>query len=118
MSASMCAERHIDPSIMIFCVVMLSQGAISEHARQSVRPTVSVLACLAGLAVVLFTYQLIAVVGYIADGPRISLNRNNLDFYWWSARVVETIVVLSVAVWVAYVLRDRRRTGRLGVERC
>jgi Spirocyclase AveC-like len=73
-------------------------------------------ALLAGFAVLLFAYQAIAWVGYLADGPRISVNHHSRDFDWWSARVVESIVVLSVVGWVIYVVRERRRTGRLGAD--
>jgi hypothetical protein len=71
---------------------------------------------LAGCAVLVFAYQAIAWVGYLGDGPRISVNLDNRDFQWWSARVVESIVVLSVVGWAIYVVRERRRTGGLGTD--
>ncbi|SPX87963.1 spirocyclase AveC family protein [Mycobacteroides abscessus] len=92
-------------------------GGVREEPTEIPRQWIgSTVAFLASVAALLFAYQAIAWAGYIADGPRISVNRDNADFYWWAARVVESIVVLSIVGWSWYVLRERRHTGRLGTD--
>jgi hypothetical protein len=88
----------------------------SGPTRAANPPLSAAAALLAGFGVLVFAYQAIAWVGYLGDGPRISDNHDHRDFEWWSARVVESIVVFSVVGWVIYVVRERRRTGRLGAD--
>jgi hypothetical protein len=88
----------------------------SGPTRAANPPLSAAAALLAGFGVLVFAYQAIAWVGYLGDGPRISVNLHHRDFEWWSARVVESIVVFSVVGWAIYVVRERRRTGRLGAD--
>jgi hypothetical protein len=87
-------------------------GQLGER-RPGLQTLAAFLAC-SGAA--LLVYQLITVIPYFIDGPKVSVNTGPRDLYWWTSRVFEVIVLASVVAWVIYVIRERRRVGRLGID--
>lgn len=78
---------------------------------------VSVPAALAGIGVLLAAYQAYTLLGWIADGPhQITADRAHGTTSWVAARVIEVLVVASVAGFIAHAARERRRMGRLGTD--
>lgn len=72
---------------------------------------------LAAAAVPLLAYEAYAVVGWLADGPfQVTAERTGSGRSWTAARVIEVLVVLSVAGFVVKGVRDHRREGRLTVD--
>lgn len=72
---------------------------------------------LAALAVPLLAYELWTVGGWVIDGPfQITADRDRGSSSWYAARVLEVLIVVSVAGFVAKSVRDYRREGRLGID--
>lgn len=72
---------------------------------------------LACAAVPLLAYEGWTIAGWLVAGPsQITAYRDHGSTSLYAARVVEVAVVASVAWWLVHVLRERRRTGRLGVD--
>ncbi len=82
--------------------------------RRSPMPSLTV--ALAVTATLFLSFESVVIVRYLLNGPVISVDTSNRDFYWWSARVVELLVLASVFGWIAYVLKERRQVGRLGTD--
>jgi hypothetical protein len=74
-------------------------------------------AYLALAAVPLLGYELWTLAGWIGDGPaQVTEFRDHGSTSWYAARVLEGLVVASVAAFVWHAVRERRRLGRLGTD--
>jgi hypothetical protein len=86
-------------------------------APPAARPPVGALRILAVVACAFLAYEAWTLVGWIADGPReVTTGRDVGSGTWVTAKVVEAIVLLSVAGFVVHAVRERRRLGRLGTD--
>ncbi len=75
------------------------------------------MAYLALVAIPLLGYEVFTLAGWLGDGPaQITEYRDHGSTSWYAARVLEAIVVLSVAGFVWHAVRERRRLGRLGTD--
>jgi hypothetical protein len=80
-------------------------------------PKHSATTLLAVAALPLLGYEAWTIAGWLADGPsQITAYRDHGSTSWYAARVVEVIVVASVGFWLIRIVRERRRTGRLGTD--
>lgn len=72
---------------------------------------------LAWCALPLLAYEAWTLAGWLADGPgQVTLFRDHGSTSWYAARAVEALVLLSVAGWVAHVIREHRRHGHLSTD--
>lgn len=70
---------------------------------------------IAGIA--LLAYQIWTMAGWICDGPhQITVSRERSTPSWYAARVLEILVVASIAGFLVRAVRERRREGRLGTD--
>lgn len=86
-------------------------------APPAARPPVGALRILAVVACAFLAYEAWTLIGWIAEGPReVTTGRIVGSGTWVTAKVVEAIVLLSVAGFVVHAVRERRRLGRLGTD--
>jgi hypothetical protein len=72
---------------------------------------------LAACAAVLLAYEAWTLAAWVADGPfQVTADRDRGSTSWYAARVLEVVVLASVAGFVVKAVRDHRREGRLGVD--
>jgi hypothetical protein len=94
----------------LMSLVELLDHSIRARRRSATR-------VLAGCALPLLAYQTWTLAGWLADGPhQITAYRTPGSTSWYAARIVEGLVLVSMGVLLAHVIRERRRDGRLGVD--
>lgn len=72
---------------------------------------------LAVVAVALLAYQAWTLAGWIGDGPfQVTTGRDHESTSWSAARVIEVLVVVSIAGFVVRGVSEHRREGRIGVD--